>query len=164
MSAGSPVPAPTLGTLLRHLIERLDGDLQAVYGAEGLDYRPRFTPVIRLLGERGPASIQEIVRTTALSHSALSQTVSEMTRRGLIEVERGDDGRERIVRLTEQGAAMLPQLRRCWAATNAAAEELSNEAGGLEGSVVAALAALDERSFFDRIAAKRRHPRQAPVG
>jgi DNA-binding MarR family transcriptional regulator len=151
MVAEMPSP-PTLGTLLRRLLELLDGDVEAVYRANGLDYRPRFTPVIRVLAELGPSSIRSIADQTPLSHSALSQTVSEMGRRGLVELEPGSDGRERIVHLTRKAKDMLPSLRRCWAATNEAAAELSSELGTpLDDKMAAAIALLEDRSFFDRI-------------
>ncbi len=47
-------PARTLGTLLRHLIELLDGAVEQTYRDAELDYRPRYTPVLRALIARGP--------------------------------------------------------------------------------------------------------------
>lgn len=83
-----------LGTLLRHLIDLLDGDVAAAYAAAGLaDYRPRFTPVVRALDAQDPSSIGAIAQYAGISHSAASQTVGEMTRRGLVERCKGRDGR-----------------------------------------------------------------------
>ena len=39
----------SLGTLLRTLIDALDGDVERAYAQAGLDFRPRFTPVVRLV-------------------------------------------------------------------------------------------------------------------
>lgn len=152
-----PASARTLGTLLRHLLELLDEDVEATYRAAGLDYRPRFTPVMRALDALGPSSIRSLARHTSLTHSAVSQTVAEMVRRGLVGSEAGEDARERIVALTGRGSALLPQLRRFWAATNAAAEGLGEEIGvDLAAAAAAAIAALEARPFFDRIAQQHR--------
>lgn len=147
----------TLGTLLRRLIEFTDHDVEEAYRIAGLDYRPRFTPVVRFIAEHGPASIRSLSLHASITHSAASQTVSEMTRRGLVELKRcPEDGRERIVHLTAKCEAMLPELRRCWAATAAAAADLSEELGfDLERHLARAVAALEQCPFGDRIAAAR---------
>lgn len=158
-----PTSARTLGTLLRHLLELLDEDVEATYRAAGLDYRPRFTPVMRALDELGPSSIRSVARHASLTHSAASQTVAEMVRRGLVRSQAGEDARERIVALTDRGRALLPQLREFWSATNAAASGLGEEIGvDLAAAAAAAIAALEARPFFDRIA--ERHARRAAAG
>lgn len=152
----------TLGTLLRHLIELLDGDVEALYRTQGLDYRPRFTPVVRILAEHGPVSIRQMQVRTSLSHSALSQTVSEMKKRGLVQLRSGEDARERIVALTPTAQAMLPLLERCWSATNASAAQLSQDIGlQLEPVLSAAIKSLEEKPFLDRIMANLQAPSSA---
>lgn len=150
----------TLGTLLRHLVELLDSDVETGYREAGLDYRPRYTPVMRLLTEQGPSSIRAISRFSGITHSAASQTVADMVRRGLVRAESGEDGRERIIRLTKPGEALLPKLKQHWQATNAAAAELSEQIGvPLEDVIARAIAAVEERSFLERI---QEHRGRAP--
>lgn len=142
----------TLGGLLRALSDSLDRDVDAAYAESGLDYRARFTPVVRRLADLGPASIKEIAADLGLSHSALSQTVAELRRRGWVDLTPGADGRERQVALTAAARAHLPRLRRHWAATARAAATLDDELGlQLEATLRAALAALDARPFRERI-------------
>ena len=78
--------SPTLGTLVRHLIDLLDQDVEAAYAAAGLTWRPRYTPVLRALMASGPASIRWLSRHIGISHSAVSQTVSQMVKDGLVEL------------------------------------------------------------------------------
>jgi DNA-binding MarR family transcriptional regulator len=147
-------PAPTLGTLVRNLLERLDRDVEAAYAAAGLVWRPRYTPILRALLDRGPAPIKALALETGVSHSAVSQTVSQMTRDGLVALTPGTDARERIVVLTPKAVALVPALQRQWAATNTAADELDAELSApLTGALREAIAALDERPFGDRIRA-----------
>jgi DNA-binding MarR family transcriptional regulator len=139
------------GTLLRNLIDRLDSDVDQRYREDGLDYRPRFTPVARALSIFGPKSIATIAREAGMRHSAISQTVAQMRRQGLITLVAGRDGRERLVTPTPLLVSMMPQLVRHWAATNAAAAELDAELPqSLVAAVRAALEALEQRSFADR--------------
>jgi DNA-binding MarR family transcriptional regulator len=160
MTAPSPGlgPGPVLlGTWLRHLLDRLDGDVAAGYPALGLDesFRPRFTPVILSLAAAGPVAIRELAATLGVTHSAASQTVAQLVREELVVLAPGADARQRIVRLTPKAASLLPTLEREWAATTAAAAafeaELSYPLGRL---ITEALAALDRRPMRDRIAAE----------
>jgi DNA-binding MarR family transcriptional regulator len=142
----------TLGTLLRHLLALLDGDVEATYRSAGLDYRPRFTPVMRHLEETGVSSIRSIADATGITHSAASQTVAEMVKKGLVVAEQGEDARERMIEFTARGAALLPLLRVFWSATNKAADELSEEIGlPLPETLMKAIAALEARPFRNRI-------------
>jgi DNA-binding MarR family transcriptional regulator len=154
-------PKPTLGTLLRHLIEKLDGAVEQSYTRSGLDYRPRYTPVVRALMESGPASIRTISRSAGITHSAVSQTVAQMMERGLVRFEPGGDARERIVALTPAAKAMIPKLQQHWQATNAAARVLDTELSmPLSDLLREAIEALDRRSFGHRIdAAAAKHKR-----
>lgn len=145
-------PTPTLGTLLRHLIELLDGAVEQAYRGAGLDYRPRYTPVVKALVALGPVSIRVISRQAGISHSAASQTVSQMARTGLVTLSPGQDGRERIVALTPRAQAILPDVTRHWRAVNAAAADLDAELSApLSDLLVEAIAALERLSFGDRI-------------
>jgi DNA-binding MarR family transcriptional regulator len=144
-------PVNRLGTLLRNLIDRLDADVEQRYRDDGLEYRPRFTPIVRGLDALGPASIAAIARHQGLRHSAVSQTISQMQRHGLVQLVTGIDGRERIVEPTAHLVAILPRIRRHWRATNAAAADLeASLPHPLATTLQAALEALDQRSFAER--------------
>ena len=147
-------PSPTLGTLVRHLLEQLDGDLEAVYAASGLEWRPRYTPVLRVLMRQGPVSIKALAQEIGITHSAASQTVTQMAKQRLVTLKPGADARERIVVLSAKARRMVPALQRQWAATNAAAAQLDTELSVPLSAVLAeAIAALNQESFAARIAA-----------
>jgi DNA-binding MarR family transcriptional regulator len=144
-----------LGTLLRHLVELLDGDVEAVYREERLDCRSRFTPIIRHLEREGPSTIRQIADSSGLSHSAISQSLSEMLKKGLVASATGEDARERIISLTTQGEALLPRLHQLWSGIWAAADELSAEIDAPLADVLKrAIDAVERRPFRDRIKAQ----------
>lgn len=145
-------PNATLGTLVRRLIELLDSEVEAAYAEAGLAWRPRYTPVLRALTAIGPVAIKALAEQIGISHSAVSQTVSQMAKDGLVTLEPGADGRQRIIALTAKAKAMVPALQRQWAATNAAADELDAELSfPLTALVAEAIAALERRRFGERI-------------
>jgi len=142
----------TLGTQLRHLLELLDGAVEQAYEDAGLDYRPRYTPVMRAVIELGAPSIRTIAQRAGITHSAVSQTVAQMAECGLVKLAPGSDARERIVMLSAAGKALVPELERRWAATNEAARALDAELSQpLSAVVQEAIAALERRPFAERI-------------
>jgi len=148
--------AATLGTLLRHLIEILDGAVEQAYEVLPLAYRPRYTPVMRTLLELGPVSIRTISLRAGITHSAVSQTVSQMAKHGLVNLRPGDDARERVVTLTPAAEAMVPVLKRQWAVTAAAAQTLDEELSmPLSQLLREAIEALEERPFSERLASTK---------
>jgi len=145
---------PGLGTRLRHLLELLDGDVALVYAESGLsDYRPRYTPVVRALEALGPASIKAIADHARISHSAVSQTVAQMRKAGLLITRTGSDAREREVAMSPSLQDHLPLLHAQWRATNSAAAALDAELSqALTAVIDEAISALERRSFRQRIA------------
>jgi DNA-binding MarR family transcriptional regulator len=151
--------SPSLGTELRRLIELLDCDVERRYASLGLNYRPRFTPIVRAIERLGSASIKAIAQDSGLSHSAVSQTVAQMEKLGLLKLKPGSDSRERIAQPTEILIEMLPLLHIQWEATNRAAAKLDAElSASLLQTVGEAIAALQRRSFADRIGDEARVP------
>ena len=146
----------TLGTLLRHLIELLDGAVADAYRRAAPGYRPRFTPVIRALLHEGPLSITQIKRSVGASHSAISQTVAEMVREDLVVLEAGQDQRERIIDLTPKARQLLPILEAQWACTECAARSIDADLGmSLADVLRSAIAVLEDKPFAIRIAKAR---------
>jgi DNA-binding MarR family transcriptional regulator len=98
--------------------------------------------------------MRAISRSAGITHSAVSQTVGQMIERGLVKLEPGSDGRERIVALTPAAKAMIPKLQQHWQATNTAAERLDSELSmPLSNLLREAIAALDRTSFAERVGA-----------
>ncbi|MCF3478725.1 MarR family transcriptional regulator [Stenotrophomonas maltophilia] len=147
----------TLGTLLRALLDQLDPAVEQAYRDLQLDYRPRYTPVLRTLMAQGPCRIKDLASACGLSHSALSQTVAAMVRDGWLHACSGDDGRERILQLSPRAQRAMPALQAQWQATARAARSLDTDLGQpLEQVLRDALAALAQRPFAQRLQDARR--------
>ena len=142
-----------LGTQLRHLIELLDGAVEQSYLDAGLAYRPRYTPVMRALIAHEPSTIGEIAARAGITQPAATQTVALMIKEGLLVASAGKlDGRQKMVKLSEAGRAMLPRLEACWKATAAAAASLDAQLPyPLSEALANAIDALDKESFGERI-------------
>lgn len=158
----------SLGTQLRHLIDLLDGAVTAAYEAQGLVYRPRYTPMMRALLKEDGASIGQLAGLAGISQPAATQTIALMIKDGLVSSVPGPvDARQRVIRLTAHGIALMPQLQECWNATAQAAASLDAELPvPLSGLLDDALVALERKSFDVRIREARSgriaSPRQSP--
>lgn len=142
-----------LGTRLRHLLDQLDAAVGQIYADLGLPgFRPRFTPIIRVLAAEGPSSIRDLAHAIGVTHSAASQTVAQMVKEDLVVRLPGEDARQRIIRLTPKAERLLPVLESEWDATRAAAAALEAElAFPLSRLVDETLTALGRRSMHLRI-------------
>ncbi len=146
-----------LGTQLRHLIELLDGAVEASYAEAGLNYRPRYTPVMRALAAVDALTIGEIAAQAGITQPAATQTVAVMVKEDLLVTSTGKpDGRQKMVRLSEAGREMLPRLQQCWKATALAAASLDAQLPhALSETLANAIEALQEESFGARIRTAR---------
>jgi DNA-binding MarR family transcriptional regulator len=89
-----------------------------------------------------------------------------MVKEGLVSSEAGEeDARQKLIRLTRQGRALLPRLQVFWQATSTAARSLDAE---LETSLVqtveAAIQALQAKPFGERIREARTAARRKTTG
>ncbi len=147
----------SLGTLLRALLDQLDPAVEQAYRDLRLDYRPRYTPVLRTLMAQGPCRIKDLALACGLSHSALSQTVAAMVHDGWLHAVIGEDSRERILQLSPHALQALPALQAQWQATARAARSLDADLGqSLEQVLREALQVLEQRPFAQRLRDARR--------
>jgi DNA-binding MarR family transcriptional regulator len=148
------VITPGLAPRLRGLLEAMDRDVALALADLGItDYRTRYSAVIRLIASSGAATIGDIAGALGVTHSAASQTVAEMERRGLLALRSGADARQRRVTLTAKTKRLLPAIDAEWDATDAASAALEAELPYPLGQLIDDLAAaLEQRSFRHRIA------------
>lgn len=145
-----------VGTLLRHVLEVLEGDVAQVYRDQGLaEYRPRFSPVVRALLAEGPLTVRDLAETIGVTHSAASQTAAQMARAGLVtHTIDPEDARRRLIALTPKARALLPHITAEWDATLAAMAELDAELSMPLAQLLTEVAeAVHNRPFRDRIEA-----------
>ncbi|MDE6778008.1 MAG: bifunctional helix-turn-helix transcriptional regulator/GNAT family N-acetyltransferase [Alistipes sp.] len=147
-----------VGSRLRMLTDRITDDASRIYGLYGVELRPKWFPVFRVLQHGRTASVTAIAREIGHSHPSVSTILREMTAAGLVErSDDPDDRRRRAVRLTDKALAMSDRLDRQCADVAEAVGEVSREAAA---DLWLALAewerALDAKSLFERVEEVRR--------
>lgn len=152
MTSADPTRSSRLKQLFAVLAD-MDAAITEAYRDRGQgQVRSRFVlPLIRLAHE-GPLTITELARELERTHSALSQTISQMRQAELVASEPGEDGRTRVITLTDRGQALVPLAEAEWRATEAAIAELEAELPYAPSQVAADMAAaLSRRSFAERL-------------
>jgi DNA-binding MarR family transcriptional regulator len=144
---------PGLSNRLRILLEAMDDDVSVALADLGItDYRTRYSAVIRRLAS-GPGTIGDVADALQVTHSAASQTVAEMERRGFLALRAGADARQRLVTLTAKTKRLLPAINAEWDATELASAALEAELPYPLSRLIDELAAaLAQRRFRARIA------------
>jgi len=145
---------------LFRVLGELDDGIAAAYAELGIEgVRPRFSMALMFLDSEGPMTIRRLADECGVTHSAMSQSVTQMRSAGLVQSAPGPDARSRLVRLTPAGRAVVPALRAEWAATEAALADLEDELPYPPSRVADDLrAALDRRAFSARVLDHVRRP------
>lgn len=147
-----------LGSRLRRLSDRIMSSGVVVYRSAKVGFEPRWFPVYRLLADHDRLTVGQCARELGLTHAAVSQTAKRLTERGLVEASvDAQDERRRLLSLSEQGRALLPELRELWADIESSLQD-AVDYGGVD--VLAAVQGLESalavQSLSERVADKQR--------
>ncbi|MCO8161251.1 MarR family transcriptional regulator [Pseudomonas sp. 21LCFQ010] len=142
---------PGLGELLRYVNELVEHGAEHHYQQMGLDYRARFTPVLRAI-QAGASTVTQITAHSHLTQGAISQTVGQMESEGLIARQRLADARMSRIELTAHGQQLIARLEQHWSTTFQVIEDLEQEIGyPLCQALQHAARALEQKGFAQRL-------------
>lgn len=142
-----------LASRLRRLSDVYWQGVTATYRQSGLDFDVRWATIFVLIARQGPVAVMEIAERLGITHPAVIQVINELEKNNLITSTKSEqDGRKRLLTLSETGQAMLPKLQPLWDAFIAVNQEmLGNQVHNLLTSLQEMETQLAERTFFDRI-------------
>lgn len=145
-----------LGSRLKRLAERMQADATRVFAAADLPIQATHFPLLSALHTYGPLSVSEAVEAVGISQPAVTRIHNSLQALGLTDTCAVEgDNRQKQIRLTEEGQALVDRLRHeLWPHVRAAAEAAS---AGPDGDLLSQISrlegALEDRSLFDRIQA-----------
>jgi len=146
---------PGLGELLRYLSELVEQGAESHYRALELNYRARYTPVLRAIAA-GAESVTDITARTHLTQGAVSQSLTLMTADGIVARHSLEDARKSGFHLTREGRKLLTVLQPQWRISFAAIEALEKEIGHPLLRILEDTArALERQDFATRLEAAR---------
>lgn len=140
-----------LGEMLRYLSELVDSGSEKTYPELPVNYRSRYTPVLRAI-LAGATTVSEIKSVTFLTQGAVSQTVALMEQDGIIERKPLADARKNSLQLTPTGHTALNRLELHWQAIFLSVSGLESETGApLMEALEKTIHALSFQSVEERI-------------
>jgi DNA-binding MarR family transcriptional regulator/N-acetylglutamate synthase-like GNAT family acetyltransferase len=139
-----------LGSRLKRLAERMQGDVIRVAEGAGLAIQPSQYSLLATLDRYGPRTIGELTQAMELSQPAVTRMAAKLAEMGLVSIDRlHKDQRHKTVSLTEAGVADLERSKLyVWPQVEAAVRELLAGLGG---------------PFLDQITAIERLLAEAPL-
>jgi DNA-binding MarR family transcriptional regulator len=114
------------GSRLRRLSEYFLMEVNKVYEQQGIPFDASWFPVFYLLSKQQPMPLIDIAGALEVSHSAVSQLVTSLRKKGLVRTAPcPDDGRRQLVVLSRKGEELLQQVQPIWEAITGAMTDLA---------------------------------------
>lgn len=132
------------GSRLRRLSEYFLMEVNKVYEQAGIPFDASWFPVFYLLSKQQPLPMIDISEQLEISHSAVSQMVTNLKKKGLLKTTPcKEDGRRQLVAFSKKGEELLQQIQPVWAAITEAMNELVME-NKQSQQVLAAIAQIEQ--------------------
>lgn len=143
------------GSRLRRLSEYFLMEVNKVYEQAGIAFDASWFPVFYLLSKQQSIPMIDISEQLEISHSAVSQMVTNLKKKGLLKTTPcKEDGRRQLVAFSKKGEELLHQIQPIWEAITSAMNELAME-NKQSQQVLAAIAqieqAVQQKSLSERI-------------
>jgi DNA-binding MarR family transcriptional regulator/GNAT superfamily N-acetyltransferase len=142
-----------LGSRLKRLAERLQGDVAHVTERAGVPVQPGHYALLATLDRYGPMTVGELASAMQVSQPAVTRTLSRLLEMGLVACSRVHrDQRHKTISLTAEGTAVLIRSKLVvWPQVEAAVTEVLQSLSGAFLEQIAAIeASLDARTLSER--------------
>jgi DNA-binding MarR family transcriptional regulator len=140
-----------ISTRLQRLSDQLRKDGALIYRDNGIDFEPKWFPVIYTLHSKPGLSVVELAAEIGYAHPSTISLLKELEKNKLI-LSRKDrlDERKRILRLSDKGKQLVQQMQPVWQIMTKAIEEITNTRNNLMKAIIEVETRLSEMSFFER--------------
>ena len=140
-----------ISTRLQRLSERLRKDGALIYKDYGIDFEPKWFPVIYTLHYKPLLSVVEIASEIGYTHPSTISLLKELEKQKLIRSRRDKvDERKRLVQLTDKGKALVERMQPVWQVMTTVITEFTDTRNNLMKAIVEVEEQLDRQSFLQR--------------
>lgn len=157
----------SLGSRLRWLSDLVTREAGEIYKLYGLEMKPKWFPVLYMLFKGDDNSVTGIAKAIGQTHPSVSNIVKDLAAAGLVEETKDEtDRRATLVKLTEKGMKLKPQLIEVSRDVRAVTAEIdSKTTSRLWPAMDYWENCITEKSLFSRVAdeKKRRESRTIDI-
>lgn len=117
-----------MGSRLKRLSDMFFSETKKIYKEKNIDFEPTWFPLFSLLAEKNLVSITEAAEYLNVTHPHISQMTKNLAKAKLIKFKKNtNDGRSRLMSLSEQGEVLVVKLKPIWAAILLSVSEVVDE-------------------------------------
>ncbi|MNS94964.1 transcriptional regulator SlyA [compost metagenome] len=140
-----------ISTRLQRLSDQLRKDGQLIYKAYGIDFEPKWFPVIYTLHHKSPLSVMDISMEIGYTHPSTISLLKELEKLKLIESKRDKkDDRKRLIQLTTKGKDLVNQIEPIWKVMVAALESLTATTNNIMKAIDEVENNMKQQGFYNR--------------
>ena len=145
-----------LASRLLRLSELIRRDVAEIYRQHGLDWEPKWSPVLLILISRSPLSVQELADELGYSHPSVIALVKEMETKGFIQSSADDtDKRKRLLSLTPKALTIKAEMQPICDIMNMVVNEITDTDHSLLLALDETEQQLSSQSFLNRYLSKK---------
>ncbi|HWV69021.1 MarR family winged helix-turn-helix transcriptional regulator [Chitinophaga sp.] len=140
-----------ISTRLQRLSDQLRKDGLQIYKANGIDFEPKWFPVIYTLHLKPVLSVVEIAGEIGYSHPSTISLLKELEKQKLIRSKKDKtDERKRLIQLTEKGKVLISDMQPIWNKMVVALTALTDTKNNLMKAIEEVEQQMKSFSFFER--------------
>ncbi|PTS95951.1 MarR family transcriptional regulator [Pedobacter sp. HMWF019] len=144
-----------IATRLQRLSDQIRKDGFQIYKAHGIDFEPKWFPVMYTLFHKPVLSVVEIANEIGYTHPSTISLLKELEKEKLIRSKKDKiDERKRLLQLTDKGQTLVGKMQPVWDVLKIATAEMIDTENNLMRAIEEVEGQLKEKSFFDRAAAQ----------
>lgn len=147
-----------LATRLQRLSDMMRKDGLQIYKDHGIEFEPKWFPVIYTLYHKPLLGVVEIAAEIGYTHPSTISLLKELEKEKLVRSRKDKtDERKRLIQLTEKGLALIEQMKPVWDLMSKAIIELTDTKNNLMQAVIEVEEQLKQKSMAARAAGIHLH-------
>jgi MarR family transcriptional repressor of mepA len=140
-----------ISTRLQRLSEQLRKDGALLYKEYGIDFEPKWFPVIYTLYHKDVLSVVEIANEIGYTHPSTISLLKELEKLKLIRSKKDKvDERKRLLQLTPKGLELIEKMKPVWAVMTTVLNEIADNQNNLLLAINEAENKIVHQSFLQR--------------
>jgi len=144
-----------IATRLQRLSDQFRKDGTQIYKEQGIDFEPKWFPVIYTLHKKPGLSVVEVAAEIGYAHPSTIILLKELEKEKLILSKKDKhDERKRLLFLSEKGKQLVEKMQPTWKAMTAAIAEITDTQNNLMKAIEEVEARLRDKTFFSRFKSK----------
>jgi DNA-binding MarR family transcriptional regulator len=137
---------------LQRLADTIRRDGVVVYKDHGIDFEPKWFPVVYVLYEKGPTSVVDLAAEVGIAHPSVIQLVKELETKKLVRSTADKkDGRKRLLSLTPAAVKLVKKMEPVWKKIRKAVEEMTATENNLMKAMMETEERLKQENFHSRV-------------